>query len=480
MATPNYAAPDEPVHAYRAASLVRGQLLGTDVSVPGDPSVRVSVPATLTAYRPKCFAFKPAVSASCMPAWTARPGMSDTNTYTGRYPPLYYLAVGLPSLVNTGGSMLLWMRLAGDVVNAMLLTVGFVMLARVRRSSWAVFGGAAALTPMVLFISSVVNPSGLEICAAIALWCTLLAWFRADAGKPERSTVAWAIVAAVTFESTRGLSPVFMLMTVLAVGAVAGWSRCRDLLRQQELRLFATIAATFGLLAVGWVVVAGSLRLIRTSPVPPDVSTLGVVRAALFKNRQFSPFVGNFGWLDTPAPVWVVDVWKVAAVVLVVGVLASRAWRSLLVVAMVLVATLLIPTVGDLLEARTIGLVSQARYILPLAVGASLVAGAGITVGGRFARPAAHVGMAFLAVAQVGAFLRALLRYRSGLGGSAPIAQPQWSPPLGAPVVVGIFVVSMAGLQWWLWTLTRHGRLPGTVRRDDAVRRSAVPAAGEA
>ncbi len=58
LATPRYAAPDEPAHAYRAASLVRGQLLGKPVNVPGDPRVVVQVPTTLTAVGPGCFAFQ--------------------------------------------------------------------------------------------------------------------------------------------------------------------------------------------------------------------------------------------------------------------------------------------------------------------------------------------------------------------------------------------------------------------------------------
>ena len=453
LATPNYAAPDEPAHAYRAASLVRGQLLGRDVSSPGDPSVRVSVPRTLTTYSQRCFAFRPGVTAACMPDWKEQPGEVQTNTYTGRYPPVYYIVAGLPSLLTTGGSMLLWMRLAGDLVNALFLTAGFRMLAGTVRPGWALFGGATAVTPMVLFIGSVVNPSGLEICSAFALWSSLLMWVRAREGAPVRAAVVWSAVSAVVFESTRGLSPAFLVATVAAVAVVAGRQRIRQLVGMRETRVAGAVVLGFGVLAVAWVLLAGALRLGRVGPVPADMTTSAIIHAALLKNRQFQPFVGNFGWLDTPVPWWVNDIWKVAVLCLVIGVIAVRAWRSLIVMVLLVVGTVVIPTIGDVLQARSIGMVSQARYILPLAVGAAVVAGVTITWGGRWARPVAAVGLACLGIGQFRAFVLALHRYRFGLG---PVPTPAvWVPPLGATALILVFGAVLVGLQVWFWTLTR-------------------------
>jgi hypothetical protein len=191
------------------------------------------------------------------------------------------------------------------------------------------------------------------------------------------------------------------------------------------------------------------------------------VRAAVFKNRQVLPFVGNFGWLDTPAPLWVVDVWKVAAVALLAGLLAARAWRPLIVIGLLAVGTVLIPTVGDVLQARSIGMVSQARYILPLAIGTALVAGVSLPWRSRWARPVAAAGLACLAVAQLGAFLLALRRYRFGLGPAVP-TPAEWVPPLGATVLTAVFLAALAALQLWLWTLTRPAA-PGSGRPSPAV-----------
>lgn len=455
LATPEYAAPDESVHAIRAASLVRGEILGQDVSVPGDPSTRVTVPKTLTVYSPACFAFKIEVAASCMPRWSKQPGTARVNTYTGRYPPLYYLAVGLPTLVNTGGSMLLWMRLAGDLVNAAFLAGGFWLLGRGRRSWWAVAGAAAAVTPMVLFIGAVINPSGLEICSAFALWGALFAFSRAARGAVDRSVLAWAAVSAVVFESTRGLSPVFLLITLAAFAVAVGRPTIRTMIARQGARVAGIVVAAFGVLAAAWVALAGSLRLIRTNPVPPEMGTGSILRAALVKNSKFEEFVGNFGWLDTPAPSWVVLVWALAASVLLVGVVLARAWRTLLVMAALALAVLLIPTAGDVVQARTIGMVSQARYILPLAIGVPILAGVAIRWQGRWSRVAAFAFMAALGLAQFGSFWRTLHRYRTGLGPGLPPGSVPWSPPLGTVAVTVFFVVALVALAARWWRLTR-------------------------
>lgn len=451
LATPGYAAPDEPAHAFRAASLVRGELFGADVSKPGDPSLLVRVPTALTANSPVCFAFRSWRSASCMTARPVPPGTAEVKTYTGRYPPLYYLVVGLPSLLPLGNSMLIWMRLAGDLINALFLTVAFIMLTRRRRCWWAVAGGAVAVTPMVLFIGSVINPSGLEIASAMAFWCALLHWATAPTKVPDRLTLTWATVSAVVFESVRGLSTVFLLGTVVACALVAGLPRIRTAVRRHDVRVAGAVVGVTGGVAVVWVVLAGSLRLLRTAPVPASRSTSALIDQVLYRSTRFPGFVGKFGWLDTAPPEWVVNLWLVAVVGLFVGVVVSRAWRSLAALVLVVAGTIVIPAVGDLLEARTIGVVSQARYILPIAVGTVLVAGSAIRWRGPRSRTVVQLMLSGLAAAQIGAFVRALQRYRTGVGPAVDRLRPQWSPPLGTIALTAIFAAAVVGFLVWSW-----------------------------
>lgn len=448
LATPRYAAPDEPAHAYRAASLVRGQLLGKTVNAPGDPRVVVQVPATLTAVGPGCFAFKSQVPASCMPGWTERPGSRPVGTNAGRYPPLYYLVVGLPSVLTTGATMLLWMRLAGDVVNALFLTAGFAMLRRLR-TPWAAAGGVVAVTPMVLFIGSVINPSGLEICSAFGLWCSLLAAVRAPT--PSNSALIWAAVSAVVMESTRGLSPVLMAGTVVAVAAVAGRARLLALARGRLVRISGVVLVGFGALAAAWTLIAGALLLGPVSPIPATVSSGQILSLVLVKDSRVDQLVGLFGWLDTPVPQWVITAWIAATLTLLAGLAMNRAWRTLVVALVLLLLCFAFLASGDILRARTLGLVSQGRYVLPLAVGIPLLAGATISWRGPRAQLGAQVLVGVLAIGQIQSFTHALQRYSTGIPEQLPLRHGTWSPPFGAPLLTAAVIAALIAPQIWYW-----------------------------
>ncbi len=473
LATPKFAAPDEPAHAARAASLVRGQLLGRPLSGnPSDPRVAVRIPLNLVPTNIGCFIFRPSQPASCARVTSPLPDLRTVSTYTGRYPPLYYLAVGVPSLWASGGRVLWWMRLGGDVVNAVLLTAAFLIAGRSTNSVWALVGVAAATTPMVLFLGSVVNPSGLEICSAVTLWSALLALTRSPGGQRSPAVAIWAAASAVVFESTRGLSPVLMVLTVAAACAAAppGW--VRRLLRRRQVRIGGAVVAAFGVLAVAWIVGAGTLRLMRVSTVPASVTTPDLVRLVLGDNTQFDQFVGRFGWLDTRSPTWVVYLWAVALCALVAAVIHRRQWRVLTVLGALAAASVVIPTVEGVVQARTVGLFSQARYIMPLAVGLPILAGAALSLGRWLSAGKGQLVLGALAAAQLAAFWAALQRYRFGTPRRLPPRYGPWNPPLNASVLLTVMVVALIALQLWYATLVR--RPDSTPRRPRTSRASTV------
>ena len=84
--------------------------------------------------------------------------------------------------------------------------------------------------------------------------------------------------------------------------------------------------------------------------------------------------IGNFGWLDTPAPTYTIFVWLMGLGFVVVGGLLVAARRDLAVLVGLLIAAVVVPV---LLEARSVsekGLIWQGRYTLPLAVGVPILA----------------------------------------------------------------------------------------------------------
>ena len=96
----------------RAAALVHGQIIGKTVHWPGNPRTDVTVPAVYASggSAATCFAFKPAVPASCQGPLPHSTDEVGTTTYVGRYPPLYYAIVGLPSLVSYSSRGIYLMR----------------------------------------------------------------------------------------------------------------------------------------------------------------------------------------------------------------------------------------------------------------------------------------------------------------------------------------------------------------------------------
>ena len=99
--------------------------------------------------------------------------------------------------------------------------------------------------------------------------------------------------------------------------------------------------------------------------------------------------------------------------------------------------------VGDVLQARTLGLISQGRYVLPLALGVPLLAGAAIGWRSRQATVAAYLVTAAVGIGQIRSFTAALQRYTTGLSSRRQPQHATWSPPLTAPVLTTVFTVAL-------------------------------------
>ena len=167
--TPLYGAPDEPAHVIRAESVVRGEILGTKVAGTGD--LQVTVPAFLTQTgRDACFAFHATVPANCMHLDANGSGTRKLLTSAGRAPPLYYAIVGLPSLIAPNLTGVWLMRILSALLCAVLVALAVDTGRRYLTGTLAMFGIAVAITPMLFFLAGVVNPSAIEIAAAIAVW----------------------------------------------------------------------------------------------------------------------------------------------------------------------------------------------------------------------------------------------------------------------------------------------------------------------
>lgn len=454
VANPLMASPDEPAHVVRAASLLRGQVLPPD----GDWGSDVRVPSfydRVNAY-PTCYMFQPEETGVCEIAADRPPTqVVDSATMAGKYNPLYYAVVGLPTLLPPGDGVLYLMRIVSAGLCAFLVAMGLRAIAQTPAPGWAVLGVAGAVTPMVVFLSSTVNPAAVEIAAAFALWCQMLTLLRHPDPTRTAGRMAWVAVSATVLLNARGLSLLYGAVIVAVAVLAAPLARTREvLLDRRTWPSFAVVVAA-GLAAAAWVLGAGSLGV--GGEEHPELTFLSAAKTTLLSTPEYvTNMVGQFGWMDTNLDPTVHMAFAAAAGVgvLLAAAVGSRRERWLL--AGLAAAVVVLPVLIHASQARSLGIIWQGRYILPVAVGVPLFAGyvlasrLGVPDGrpellAPLRRPLVVLVAGLVGLVQLAAFGQNLHRYVNGTDGSWVALEPgAWLPPLPAVLVGFLAVVACA------------------------------------
>ena len=448
FATPLGAAPDEPSHIIQAAAIVRGQFDEPDQHTDFGPLANVYVPEWVAdvAALPRCFAFRPQRSAGCAPKLVQSSVSTTASTQFSHNPPLYYVIVGLPSLVLTGVPAVYAMRLTGDLFDAALVALGIYLILRYHTRRRTSIGVLIALSPMALFLMAVVSSSALEIAAGFAAWCAGLCVI-------ERPVVpcalaVWTSIAAATLILARPTSPADALIIGVVLMTLVGW---RDLGRRlnRSLRpIWISVVVTTAVAGI-FLFFDGLPGLLGGRALHPVSLLRNMTTTLQLTGPRLRQMIGDFGWLDTPVPTWVVIVWTsaLAGISTVALVLSARCRRALPVLAALIVA---MPLVFESSQINAVGAYWQGRYWLPVAIGFPLVASSfeGRAVGRHRRRARMRWNSAVIAlvlgvvliVAQIASFEQALRRYETGLGSNVA-ALARWLPPGGPVRVVIVFAL---------------------------------------
>jgi hypothetical protein len=430
--SPLSSGPDESGHVMKAAATVRGQLVGhptdtvglTTFDLPADIG---DVGAALT-----CFAGHTDRTAACAPSQDSLPsGTVAVATGVGSYNPVYYALVGWPSLLVEGRWSSWGMRLASGVLSSLMLAAAFWAASRAPGGRWMIAGLAVAVTPMTLYLGTMVNANGLEAtgCAAVAA----LSWAVVHRREgPRRAEAVVLAVVVVLTASARTTSPLLVLLIVAAVLATAPRGRLAELVRDRSVVIAAAATVVGVVPALLWsllVAVPGGY-IPSSDPVRPTP-----VIAALHSLRSLGDYgrgmIGVLGWQDTRLPEPVVTGWiaGIGAAVLL-GCAAGR--RGLVAVGLLAAGVLLLPAVVQAGSAAKWGYIWQGRYGLGLLVGLVLVS---FAVAGRTAlrRSAAVPVTAVLwsawGVAQLTVLVWTYGRYSVG-GLGTPGAASSWRQAL--------------------------------------------------
>lgn len=384
FATPVMGVPDEPAHTIKAASIWQGDLRGEEEEVDsGNPTIaipitvdRVRVPESYAALPSSatCFAFNVFVPASCAPPPGSGMRPTEAITSAGSYSPLFYALVGWPTRFVGADRGVPLMRLTSALVAALLMGVGFASLRRLVRADVAFLAVALAATPMTHFLAGSVNPNGIEVVAAIALWCSALSAVAAivDGGAPARSVVASLVVSGAALALLRPLSPLFVVLIVGTAVVAQGPSGMRRLATRRPTWVLAAALALPVALALGWSLGPGRISSFFGA-TPPEDRSLATILLGLVDD-YVQQAVAVFGWKDTGPVLQAIVPWLVTVVaVTVVAALFGRAWAVGTLLALV-AGSVILPVVLQWPTARTQGLAWQGRYQLPVLAGVPLLA----------------------------------------------------------------------------------------------------------
>ncbi len=481
FATPLLAGPDEPSHIITAAADVRGHLFKPEVLHEPKAIQSARLPLTFADMQSESLCLElstgpancrlPPTQCKSLTSSEVRCGLpaksggaiETATTYTGRYPPLYYLFVGSPSLVWTSSGVVYVMRLLSVLLSGLLIAVALYAVRRWSTTPLIVGGLALALTPSAAYLMAVINPNGFEIAAAISVWVTGMVLVRGHWEEPPVLLVAIVGVSMSLLLLARASSPVWAAVIVVILALASRQSMWVTLVRSRAVRWWTAVVAVVGVVAVGSIEALHSSIVLPAGQTEAGVPLVTIAKTALGQsNTLLREMIGVLGWNNAPVPLFTTVIWYTGLVFIAVMALSSlRATGVRPMCAVVVAATVTVaaPVLYNVATARTSGYLFNGRYTLPVAVGVAVVGSMLAPESIRRWLRGVGVLLVFVALANVAAFAWVLRRYMVGEDGpSNPFAHVagHWSPPIPLVVLVLLFVVIEAATMLWLWTVAKE------------------------
>jgi hypothetical protein len=407
---------------------------------------RFDVPSRLLAPAFGCTFGQPEVTGACLDAVTTKAPRGSVGAYTGTYQPYAYVPPGLAMRVAESPRLALGLgRAAILVMSAGLLVAAVWLLWTPAAATLSLLGLVAAISPMVLFLSSVLSPSGPEIAGAICFCAALLRLARKQP-PPRWAWVALGVSGAV-LACARALGPAFVVVDATLVAGFVGLSR---LVRAGQAARTQAVAASG---AIAFAAIASLVWEFTRQPRPQPTgdSALDAIGPSLSRLPELArQVVGVFGALDAPMPaagyvLWALLLALLAGAAFVLGSRRERIALSALgavVIVVILVMSVVYREIGPL----------HGRYALPVIVLLPLAAGE-VVLRRRARLPAfqraALVSGSFTLAAGVHAlgWWASGRRFAVGADGSWLFPwSAEWSPPLGWAPWLALVAIAVAAL----------------------------------
>ena len=463
LANPPFSGPDEPAHVIRANAVDHGQLTGDEQSPkrtapPGTQDLLVvRAPSIYGSTNEACFAFQKEVPASCL-LFEGPSHDTDLPTSSARHPPAYYAVVGVVSWLHRPGTGVVYlMRFVGALITGAFVATAITVLRRSAAPTLVSAGLLLALTPMVLFLSGVVNPSVPEIAASLAFWVAGLVLVSGSHERVDKRLITVMGISGCTLALSRQLGPLWLALIALAMLAMTSRQLLSNLVRSNWVRLWAGLAVASAFSQLLWDAIVRPLEVVSPGQNRTHFETADVLRSVLGASfNRDREMIGRFGWLDTPAPTLTWLPWLAAVGFFVFLALMWARRRDVVILVGLLIAIILVPALLESSQYDNVGgFFWQGRYTLPLAVGLPILATivlASTERGRRFAnrRLLFAIGIV-VSVAHVLAFAQNLRRYSVGYDGAIQFwKNPQWSPPVSPALLTIGYTIVVIGFVWWV------------------------------
>ena len=252
LAVPPFRGSDEFDHAYRAAAVAHGEWRAE--SVAGDAMVTVPL-HIIEAANPVCEAMPYTGPADCSPQNILPDHTGTVVSGAARYNPVFYWFIGTPAEPFTGYPALYVMRAVTAIICAALFALAAVATTIASRFGLALVGPFVVATPVAIYSASVAAPNGVEMGAAMLVWCALLGMCRIDLTASRHRTLVWlSVIGSVPLVTVRSLGPLWLLLIVATVSIVAGREKAvKALKKTPHTTLIAfVIVLAVTLVAVAW------------------------------------------------------------------------------------------------------------------------------------------------------------------------------------------------------------------------------------
>ena len=419
LANPMFASPDEPSHMIRAQGIIRGETV-SPYKTDGLPADQID-----------CMRFQWDVTANCMNLnWEPR-GQIQAST-TDNYPPLFHVIAGIPSVVFKGllGAfvMRIWLVL---ICSSLFAWSGTLLWAR-HGHYWTLGGLVTAITPLTVFVSSTVNPSGLSTALASSIWASGVNISRPTTGTSNVANRATFVTSLVLFPFVRRDSVWWEILIFLLIATTLSRSKFSELKKDREI--LGTLLLAAASMALVWFRWSGDAT--GSFVANGAEHNGGSIAAGLGSlTEKMYEMIGWFGWLDSPMTgASFVILMCLLSLVLLVGTLGGERVHAR-TAAVTFVVLLLCPVLIGAIRYPYV----QGRYLLPLWVGCMLIVGLALAesdLPGVLLKRLFKLSIGVMALIQFFAFAQNLRRYAVGRTGTWKyFDHANWHPPMMSNLV---------------------------------------------